>query len=184
MQIIDHRAWQLTYNFPTLITDCLNNYGPYQFPERLIPLTILNAIIGKPHTIYGKGDQVRDCIYVDDHAKGLVKVLQEGEIGETYNIGGHNKIENIKVVEPVCNILDELIPIKNNEIIQNYKNLITFVEGCPGHDLRYDIDATKVENKRNWNPTETFETGIKKQSNGILTTKLGGKESKMAVTKV
>ena len=170
----DHlvRAWHRTYNFPIIITNCSNNYGPYQFPEKLIPLTILNAISGKPLPIYGKGDQIRDWLHVEDHAKALVKVLQEGKIGETYNIGGNNEKTNLEVVETICKILEELLPIKNSTLnIQNYKNLITFVADRPGHDIRYAIDATKISNKLNWQPQETFETGIKKTVQWYLNNK-------------
>ena len=170
----DHfvRAYSRTYGLPTLITNCSNNYGPYQFPEKLIPLTILNAISGKPLPIYGKGDQIRDWIHVEDHAKALVKVLQEGKIGETYNIGGNNEKTNLEVVETICKILEELLPINNSTLnIQNYKNLITFVADRPGHDIRYAIDATKISNKLNWQPQETFETGIKKTVQWYLNNK-------------
>jgi len=170
----DHlvRAWHRTYNFPIIITNCSNNYGPYQFPEKLIPLTILNAISGKPLPIYGKGDQIRDWLHVEDHAKALVKVLQEGKIGETYNIGGNNEKTNLEVVETICKILEELLPIKNSTLnIQNYKNLITFVADRPGHDIRYAIDATKISNELNWQPQETFETGIKKTVQWYLNNK-------------
>jgi len=170
----DHlvRAWHRTYNFPIIITNCSNNYGPYQFPEKLIPLTILNAISGKPLPIYGKGDQIRDWLHVEDHARALVKVLQEGKIGETYNIGGNNEKTNLEVVETICKILEELLPIKNSTLnIQNYKNLITFVADRPGHDIRYAIDATKISNKLNWQPQETFETGIKKTVQWYLNNK-------------
>jgi len=167
----DHlvRAWQRTYNFPTIITNCSNNYGPYQFPEKLIPLTILNAISGKELPIYGRGDQIRDWLYVDDHAKALLQVLEDGRLGETYNIGGNNEKTNLEVVETVCDILEELTPIKHNSIIKEsnfspkkYKDLINFVEDRPGHDLRYAIDATKIERELGWKPEETFETGIRK----------------------
>ncbi len=177
----DHlvRAWQRTYNLPTIITNCSNNYGPYQFPEKLIPLTILNAISGKPIPIYGKGDQIRDWLYVEDHAQALLKVLQEGSIGETYNIGGNNEKTNLQVVETICNILDELIPVKENRIIknsklriQNYKSLITFVNDRPGHDIRYAIDATKIANDLDWKPQETFSTGIKKTVEWYLNNKI------------
>jgi len=160
----DHlvRAWQRTYRFPTLITNCSNNYGPYQFPEKLIPLIVLNAIEGKRLPIYGNGKQIRDWLYVDDHAKALLHVALHGEIGETYNIGGHNEIRNIDVVELVCSILDELVPscIKG---IDQYKQLITYVDDRAGHDTRYAIDATKMALKLNWMPKETFQTGKDKQ---------------------
>lgn len=155
----DHlvRAWLRTYCFPTIITNCSNNYGPYHFPEKLIPLVILNALEGKPLPIYGKGDQIRDWLYVEDHARALYKVVTEGEVGETYNIGGHNEKQNIEVVEALCNILNELVPKP-----RNYKELITFVTDRPGHDVRYAIDATKIERRLGWTPVETFETGLRK----------------------
>jgi len=159
----DHlvRAWHRTFNFPTLITNCSNNYGPYQYPEKLIPLIILNALEGKELPIYGNGKQVRDWLYVDDHAKALLHVALNGKIGETYNIGGHNEIQNIEVVKIICNILDELAPSKLDGITK-YEQLITHVSDRAGHDLRYAIDATKIKNELNWTPTETFATGIKK----------------------
>ena len=159
----DHlvRAWYRTFNFPTLITNCSNNYGPYQYPEKLIPLVILNALEGKELPIYGNGKQVRDWLYVDDHAKALLHVALNGKIGETYNIGGHNEIQNIEVVKIICDILDELAPSKLDGITK-YEQLITHVSDRAGHDLRYAIDATKIKNELNWTPTETFATGIKK----------------------
>ena len=211
----DHlvRAWLRTYGFPTLITNCSNNYGPYHFPEKLIPLVILNALEGKPLPIYGKGDQIRDWLYVEDHARALYKVVTEGEIGETYNIGGHNEKQNIEVVETICAILDELRPretatsqaptviasvakqsmdchvapllaetecaiANETRIIANapaviasaakqstvssYKSLITYVTDRPGHDRRYAIDASKIAKELNWQPIETFQSGIRK----------------------
>src|SRR5690554_559550 len=161
----DHlvRAWLRTYGFPTLITNCSNNYGPYHFPEKLIPLVILNALEGKPLPIYGKGDQIRDWLHVEDHARALHKVVTEGEIGETYNIGGHNEKTNLEVVQTICTILDELAPIKHSKLnIQNYKSLMTFVSDRPGHDRRYAIDASKIAKELGWKPEETFETGIRK----------------------
>ena len=157
----DHlvRAWQRTYGLPTIITNCSNNYGPYHFPEKLIPLVILNALEAKPLPIYGKGDQIRDWLYVEDHARALYKVVTEGVVGETYNIGGHNEKQNIEVVKTICKILDELRPQANAE---PYESLITFVKDRPGHDLRYAIDATKIGNELGWKPEETFETGIRK----------------------
>ena len=157
----DHlvRAWQRTYGLPTIITNCSNNYGPYHFPEKLIPLVILNALEAKPLPIYGKGDQIRDWLYVEDHARALYKVVTEGIVGETYNIGGHNEKQNIEVVKTICKILDELRPQANAE---PYESLITFVKDRPGHDLRYAIDATKIGNELGWKPEETFETGIRK----------------------
>lgn len=157
----DHlvRAWQRTYGLPTLVTNCSNNYGPYHFPEKLIPLVILNALDGKDLPIYGKGDQIRDWLYVEDHARALYKVVTEGEIGETYNIGGHNEKQNLEVVKIICKILDEIKPQVNE---QSYENLITFVKDRPGHDVRYAIDASKIERELGWTPEESFESGIRK----------------------
>lgn len=157
----DHlvRAWHRTYGFPILVTNCSNNYGPYHFPEKLIPLVILNALEGKTLPIYGKGEQIRDWLFVEDHARALYKVVTEGKIGETYNIGGHNEKQNIDVVKTICQILDELKPQKNG---QPYESLIAFVKDRPGHDLRYAIDASKIANELNWTPTETFDSGIRK----------------------
>ena len=142
-----------------MITNCSNNYGPYHFPEKLIPLVILNALEGKALPIYGKGDQIRDWLFVEDHARALYKVVTEGVVGETYNIGGHNEKQNIEVVKTICKILDELRPQAN---AKPYESLITFVKDRPGHDLRYAIDATKIGNELGWKPEETFETGIRK----------------------
>lgn len=157
----DHlvRAWQRTYGLPTIVTNCSNNYGPYHFPEKLIPLVILNALDGKPLPIYGKGDQIRDWLFVEDHACALYKVVTAGVVGETYNIGGHNEKQNIEVVKTICKILDELKPQFN---AQPYETLITFVKDRPGHDLRYAIDASKIAQDLAWKPEETFETGIRK----------------------
>lgn len=157
----DHlvRAWHRTYGLPTVVTNCSNNYGPYHFPEKLIPLVILNALEGKALPIYGKGDQIRDWLYVEDHARALYKVVTEGLIGETYNIGGHNEKQNIDVVKTICSILDQLRPQSNNI---PYESLITFVKDRPGHDLRYAIDASKIAKELGWKPEETFETGIRK----------------------
>ena len=157
----DHlvRAWQRTYGLPTIVTNCSNNYGPYHFPEKLIPLVILNALDMKPLPIYGKGDQIRDWLFVEDHARALYQVVTEGVVGETYNIGGHNEKQNIEVVKTICNILDELKPQSTG---QKYETLITFVKDRPGHDLRYAIDAAKIEKELGWTPQETFETGIRK----------------------
>ena len=157
----DHlvRAWHRTYGFPILVTNCSNNYGPYHFPEKLIPLVILNALDGKALPIYGKGNQIRDWLFVEDHARALYKVVTEGKVGETYNIGGHNEKQNIEVVKTICRILDELKPQENG---QPYESLITFVKDRPGHDLRYAIDASKIANELNWTPTETFDSGIRK----------------------
>lgn len=157
----DHlvRAWQRTYGFPAIVTNCSNNYGPYHFPEKLIPLIILNALDKKTLPVYGDGNQIRDWLYVEDHARALYTVLTEGEVGETYNIGGHNEKKNIEVVRTICSLLDELQPLDNQ---QSYESLITFVKDRPGHDLRYAIDATKIKNDLGWLPQETFETGIRK----------------------
>jgi len=157
----DHlvRAWHRTYTFPILVTNCSNNYGPYHFPEKLIPLVILNALDGKALPIYGKGNQIRDWLFVEDHARALYKVVTEGEVGETYNIGGHNEKQNIEVVKTICRILDELQPRADGT---QYESLITFVKDRPGHDLRYAIDASKIANELNWTPTETFDSGIRK----------------------
>ncbi|MEQ4662345.1 dTDP-glucose 4,6-dehydratase [Providencia rettgeri] len=159
----DHlvRAWQRTYRLPTIVTNCSNNYGPYHYPEKLIPLIILNALEGKPLPVYGNGQQIRDWLYVEDHARALYKVVTEGKISETYNIGGHNEKANIDVVKTICSILDELVPNKPNGI-NHYEELITYVTDRPGHDLRYAIDATKIKNELNWVPEETFETGLRK----------------------
>ncbi|WP_288353981.1 dTDP-glucose 4,6-dehydratase [uncultured Marinobacter sp.] len=155
----DHlaRAWQRTYGLPVLVTNCSNNYGPYHFPEKLIPLVILNALESKPLPVYGKGDQIRDWLYVEDHARALYKVVTEGKPGETYNIGGHNEKQNIEVVQTICDILQELRPWENS-----YRELITHVQDRPGHDMRYAIDARKIQRELGWSPNETFETGIRK----------------------
>jgi len=155
----DHlvRAWLRTYGFPTIVTNCSNNYGPYHFPEKLIPLVILNALEGKELPIYGKGDQIRDWLYVEDHARALYKVVTEGVVGETYNIGGHNEKQNIEVVQTICSILDTLVPKTTK-----YAEQITFVTDRPGHDKRYAIDSSKMSAKLNWTPVETFETGLRK----------------------
>ena len=159
----DHlvRAWHRTYGLPILITNCSNNYGPYHFPEKLIPLTILNALEGKPLPVYGKGEQVRDWLYVEDHARALYKVLTEGKVGETYNIGGHNEKQNIDVVYALCALLEELAPNKP-EGVTAYKELVTFVSDRPGHDHRYAIDASKMASELGWQPEETFATGLRK----------------------
>lgn len=184
----DHlvRAWYRTYGFPVLITNCSNNYGPFHFPEKLIPLIILNALEEKPLPVYGKGDQIRDWLYVEDHARALYKVLTEGKVGETYNIGGHNEKQNIEVVKTICTILDELVPIasrhcdefsdeanksypqnrhceeRSDVAISCYADLITYVTDRPGHDRRYAIDASKIQKELGWEPQETFESGIRK----------------------
>lgn len=159
----DHlvRAWRRTYGLPTLITNCSNNYGPYHFPEKLIPLMILNALEGKPLPVYGKGDQVRDWLYVEDHARALYKVVTEGKVGETYNIGGHNEKRNIDVVHALCDLLDELSP-PSTAAITSYRELITHVADRPGHDLRYAIDASKIHRELGWAPEETFDSGLRK----------------------
>jgi dTDP-glucose 4,6-dehydratase len=159
----DHlvRAWNRTYGLPILITNCSNNYGPYHFPEKLIPLMILNALQGKALPVYGNGQQIRDWLFVEDHARALYKVVTEGIVGETYNIGGHNEKANLEVVYAICDLLEELAPIKPEGIVQ-YKDLITYVKDRPGHDVRYAIDATKIKNELNWVPEESFETGLRK----------------------
>ena len=168
----DHlvRAWNRTYKLPVVLTNCSNNYGPYQFPEKFIPLMVLNAIAGKALPVYGDGNQIRDWLYVEDHARALVKVLIEGSIGETYNIGGHNEIRNIEVVRTICKILEKLHPIKPNGI-SKYEDLITHVDDRPGHDLRYALDATKIKDKIGWVPEENFETGIIKTVEWYLNNK-------------
>lgn len=161
----DHlvRAWYRTYGLPVIVTNCSNNYGPYHFPEKLIPLMILNALAGKSLPVYGKGNQIRDWLYVEDHARALYKVVTEGVVGETYNIGGHNEKQNIEVVKTLCSILEELVPVKNATLdIPSYESLITYVQDRPGHDLRYAIDASKIEHELGWMPEETFETGLRK----------------------
>ena len=159
----DHlvRAWLRTYGFPTIVTNCSNNYGPYHFPEKLIPLIILNALDGKTLPVYGDGGQIRDWLYVEDHARALYKVVTEGVIGETYNIGGHNERKNIDVVKTICQLLEELVPAKPAGI-RRYSDLITYVKDRPGHDMRYAIDADKIYKELGWKPQETFESGIRK----------------------
>ncbi len=159
----DHlvRAWYRTYGLPVIITNCSNNYGPYHFPEKLIPLVILNALAGKALPVYGNGQQIRDWLFVEDHARALYKVVTEGVVGETYNIGGHNEKANIDVVHSICDLLEELAPNKP-EGIQHYKDLITYVTDRPGHDVRYAIDASKIQNELGWVPEESFETGLRK----------------------
>lgn len=156
----DHlaRAWHHTYEFPVLITNCSNNYGPYQFPEKLIPVVILKALQGQNIPIYGDGTNIRDWLYVNDHAHALLTVLQNGRIGETYNIGGNNEKQNIEVVKTICSILDEMEPREKGK----YEEQITFVKDRPGHDYRYAINASKIENELGWKPRETFESGIRK----------------------
>ena len=160
----DHlvRAWQRTYGLPTIITNCSNNYGPYQFPEKLIPLVITNALKGLKLPIYGNGKQVRDWLYVDDHAAALYKVVMEGSIGETFNIGGHNEKTNLQVVQSICKILDKLRPLLPSNNISNYEDLIEFVVDRPGHDIRYAIDSSKLQKSLSWEPIETFDSGLSK----------------------
>ncbi|MGM1053166.1 MAG: dTDP-glucose 4,6-dehydratase [Pseudomonadota bacterium] len=169
----DHlvRAWQRTFGLPTLVTNCSNNYGPYHFPEKLIPLMILNALAGKPLPVYGDGQQIRDWLYVEDHARALIRVATEGRVGETYNIGGHNEKTNLEVVETICDLLQQLRPpvgaqfigrSDESDPVSHYRDLITFVADRPGHDLRYAIDAGKIERELGWRPEETFETGLRK----------------------
>ena len=155
------RSWGRTYGLPVIVTCCSNNYGPYHFPEKLIPHMILNAIQGKSLPVYGDGSNIRDWLYVEDHARALIKVVTEGNIGETYNIGGHNEKTNLEVVETICNLLEELAPNKAPSV-KNYSDLITFVKDRPGHDTRYAIDASKIARELGWIPEETFETGLRK----------------------
>lgn len=175
----DHlvRAWNRTFNLPTLVTNCSNNYGPFHFPEKLIPLVILNALAGKPIPVYGKGNQIRDWLYVEDHARALVLVATTCEIAETYNIGGHNEKQNIEVVKTICEIIDELVGLKSDlqvntdnvgwasarqQAPKSYKDLISFVKERPGHDIRYAIDASKIAKELNWTPQQTFDSSIRK----------------------
>jgi len=170
----DHlvRAWLRTYGLPILVTNCSNNYGPYHFPEKLIPLVILNALEGKPLPVYGKGNQIRDWLYVEDHARALVLVATKGKVGETYNIGGHNEKQNIEVVKTICEVLEELAPSAGNPNLTGvscesgnatkYADLTRYVADRPGHDMRYAIDAGKINRELGWTPQETFESGIRK----------------------
>lgn len=162
----DHlvRAWLRTYGLPTIVTNCSNNYGPYHFPEKLIPLVILNALEGKPLPVYGQGNQIRDWLYVEDHARALYKVVTEGKVGETYNIGGHNEKQNIEVVKTICTIMDQLVPMEQRGYPVNtqHSSLITHVKDRPGHDRRYAIDSSKMQKELGWTPLETFETGLLK----------------------
>lgn len=160
----DHlvRAWNRTYGLPVVVTNCSNNYGPFHFPEKLIPHMILNALSGKQLPVYGDGKQIRDWLYVEDHAKALVKVALEGAPGETYNIGGHNEKQNIEVVRSICALLDELAPEERSPDIDRYEELIAFVGDRPGHDIRYAIDASKIERELGWLPCETFDSGLRK----------------------
>ena len=160
----DHlaRAWQRTYGLPVLVTNCSNNYGPCHFPEKLIPHMILNALAGKPLPVYGDGNQIRDWLYVEDHARALVRVITQGEIGETYNIGGHNEVRNIEVVKLLCELLEELASDQKPADVKRFADLITFVKDRPGHDVRYAIDASKIARELDWTPEETFSTGLRK----------------------
>ena len=168
----DHlvRAWLRTYGLPTIVTNCSNNYGPFHFPEKLIPLMILNALDGKPLPVYGNGQQIRDWLFVEDHARALYKVVTEGDVGETYNIGGHNEKANIDVVHTICSLLEELVPNKP-EGVAKYEDLITYVKDRPGHDVRYAIDAAKIGRELGWKPQETFESGIRKTVEWYLNNK-------------
>lgn len=156
----DHlvRAWQHTYELPTLITNCSNNYGPYQFPEKLIPVVILKALKGEPIPVYGQGENIRDWLYVDDHVKALMTVVENGRVGQTYNVGGNTEQTNLELVRKICDILNKQKP---NKTIGDYKNLITFVQDRPGHDLRYAIDSSKIQNELNWKPEMTLDTGLR-----------------------
>ena len=169
----DHlvRAWHRSFDLPIVITNCSNNYGPYQYPEKLIPKTILNAIRGKPINIYGDGSQIRDWLYVEDHANALIKVAKYGCIGETYNIGGNNEQTNLNVVQTICQTLEELVPNKPKNL-NFYSELIQFTDDRPGHDIRYAIDSSKIYNELNWSPKESFETGIKKTIEWFLNSSL------------
>ncbi|WP_020405763.1 dTDP-glucose 4,6-dehydratase [Hahella ganghwensis] len=159
----DHlvRAWGRTYGLPVIVTNCSNNYGPYHFPEKLIPHMILNALSGKPLPVYGDGQQIRDWLYVEDHARALYEVVTRGDIGETYNIGGHNEKTNLQVVHAICDLLEELVPEKPNGV-SSYRGLVQFVKDRPGHDVRYAIDASKIHKELGWKPGESFESGIRK----------------------
>jgi len=163
----DHlvRAWQRTFGLPIIISNCSNNYGPYQFPEKLIPLMILNCLAEESLPVYGTGENVRDWLYVDDHCEAIHTIIENGKIGETYNVGGNNEIMNIDIVKTICNILDEIKPSTH---LKSYMELITFVTDRPGHDFRYAIDSSKLKNELNWQPKETFESGIKKTINWYL----------------
>jgi len=156
----DHlvRAWHRTYGLPVLISNCSNNYGPYQFPEKLIPLMILNCLENKPLPVYGTGENIRDWLYVEDHCEAIWTIIENGKPGETYNVGGNNEIQNIQIVKTICHVLDEIIPSKSG---RSYSDLITFVTDRPGHDFRYAIDSSKLKKELNWTPKETFSSGIK-----------------------
>lgn len=177
----DHlvRAWHHTYGLPTVISNCSNNYGPFQFPEKLIPLMILNALDGEPLPVYGDGLNVRDWLYVDDHAAALALVLDKGLPGEKYNVGGHNEVKNIEVVNTICDILDELRP-KTGSLSR--RNLITYVKDRPGHDLRYAIDASKIERELGWKPEETFETGLRRTIEWYLNNEKWWRDLKQAAS--
>jgi len=157
----DHlaRSWYKTFNFPVIITNCSNNYGPYQFPEKLVPLMIINSLNGKNLPVYGAGKNIRDWLYVRDHCKAIQAVIENGKLGDTYNIGSNNEISNIQIVEKICNILDSEVPLKTGNL---YREQIIFVEDRPGHDFRYAIDSSKIEKELGWRPEESFETGMKK----------------------
>jgi dTDP-glucose 4,6-dehydratase len=160
----DHlvRAWHRTYGLPVVLTNCSNNYGPYHFPEKLVPHMILNALHGKPLPVYGDGSQIRDWLYVEDHARALLQVVTRGKDGETYNIGGHNEQRNLYVVQTICDLMEELAGDKKPNGVKHYRELITFVKDRPGHDARYAIDASKIEKDLGWKPQETFESGLRK----------------------
>ena len=166
----DHlvRAWQRTYGLPVIISNCSNNYGPYQFPEKLIPLMIINCLNEKPLPVYGTGENIRDWLFVDDHCDAIHTIIEKGEIAETYNIGGNNEIQNIDIVKTICNLLDNIRPSEN---LKSYQELITFVKDRPGHDFRYAIDSSKLQNKLGWTPNETFEMGIRKTIDWYLDNK-------------
>ena len=169
----DHlvRAWHRTYGLPVVITNCSNNYGPFQFPEKLIPLIIENAIIGNPLPVYGDGSQIRDWLYVDDHVRALLCVVISGRVGETYNIGGNNEWTNLKVVEKICELLDARVP-RDSAFGKSYKDLISFVDDRPGHDQRYAIDSTKISKELDWSPQESFDTGLRKTVDWYLSNRL------------
>ena len=166
----DHlvRAWQRTYGLPVIISNCSNNYGPYHFPEKLIPLMIINCLNEKPLPVYGTGENIRDWLFVDDHCDAIHTIIEKGEIGETYNIGGNNEIQNIDIVKTICNLLDNIRPSEN---LKSYQELITFVKDRHGHDFRYAIDSSKLQNKLGWTPKETFEMGIRKTIDWYLDNK-------------
>ncbi|MCS5640862.1 MAG: GDP-mannose 4,6-dehydratase, partial [Candidatus Marinimicrobia bacterium] len=157
----DHlvRSWYRTFDLPVLISNCSNNYGPYQFPEKLIPLMILNCLEEKPLPVYGTGENIRDWLYVEDHCDAIYTILQKGTIGETYNVGGNNEIKNIQIVEVICDVLNDIHPAGSGK---SYHELITFVKDRPGHDFRYAIDASKLKKEIGWEPKESFNTGIQK----------------------